>query len=921
MRAAQTPWAAALGVAWFGAGTILFVAYLPALARQVLGGDALVEFTYLGGFGLGVVLGSVLAVRLTRGIASAAFTPLALIVMTLAVFDLFLVAGSIAPAMPAPDQLHSVFSVFAGAGAIRLLIDALFFGAAGAVLATPLLVLIAAPQDERASAHYYSITGLLVGLGGIALLLLALLLRTIGLSIADLFLVLTLIALATIPTGLSLWPDHLFKSAAARLLRLAFRVEVTGVENIAKAGDKVVIVANHASALDAPLLAAFLPGTPKFAATAKDAEGFWARLLGKLIKIFPVDTSKPMAVKALISAVEHGTPMIIFPEGRVTVTGGLMKVYEGPGMVADRAGATILPVRIEGAEYSLFTRLSGKQHRRLFPKITIHVLEPRRLDVPAGLAGQRRRRAVGNKLYDVMIEMMFQSADLERNLWQALLDARRAHGSRSEIVEDQDRKPLTYNRLVMACLVLGRAIARLTQPAEKVGVLLPNTAGVAVTFFALIGFGRVPAMLNFSAGPSTMASACRTAKLKTVLSSRRFVAMAKLEDAIKAISEVAQVVYLEDVRTALKTSDKLWGLAASRLPRFLHGDLHTRPDDPAVVLFTSGSEGLPKGVVLSHRNLNANQLQVATIVDITRQDKVLNPLPVFHSFGLLGGLVLPIMAGVKTFLYPSPLHYKAIPELVYATSSTIMFGTDTFLNGYARAAHPYDFYSTRYIFAGAERVKDETRRIYGEKFGVRILEGYGTTECSPVIAVNTAMQFKPGSVGRLLPAMRARLDPVEGITRGGRLVVTGPNIMLGYYWPDKPAELAPPDDGWYDTGDIVEIDDLGFITILGRAKRFAKIAGEMVSLAAVEHEASILWPDFAHAVTNLPDPTKGERLVMLTTCPDAQRAKLSAHLHEQGLTELMAPKQIIHVPELPLLGSGKIDQQGVKALAEKLGKG
>ncbi|PWR22196.1 AMP-binding protein [Zavarzinia compransoris] len=917
MRARQAPWAAALGIGWFTGLTIVLLAYLPAAARQFLRGDALVEFSLIGLFGLGVTFGAYLALRLTRGEASAAWTPLALIVMIFAAFDAYGVSLGLPAAGEAAGPL-SLFAVFAGEGAIRLGLDILFFAAGGGLLSIPLLVLAADPEDERATAHHYAILGMLVGLGGLGMLLAAMALAGLGLGLSGLLLVVALATLAAAPLALRLWPDHLFKQAAAKLLRFLFRVEVTGGHHIPADGTPVVIVSNHVSHLDAPLLAAFLPGTPHFAASAAVSRTFAARLMAKLIKLHPVDTSKPVAVKALIGAVEAGTPMVIFPEGRPTVTGSLMKIYEGPGMVADRAGAAILPIRIEGPQYSLFSRLGGKTHRRLFPKVTIHIQEPRRFDVPAGIAGRHRRQVVGNKLYDVMVEMMFESTDLDLNLWQALLRARTNHGGASPIVEDQERKPLTYNRFVMSTFVLGRALSRLTAEREIVGVLLPNSAGVAVTFFALTAFGRVPAMLNFSAGPSTMASACRTAKVKTVLTARRFVALGKLDEAVKAIGEVAEVVYLEDIRTKLSLGDKLWGLAAARAPRFFHGDAVSKPDDPAVVLFTSGSEGLPKGVVLSHRNLNANQNQIASIVDITGQDKVLNPLPVFHSFGLLGGLILPMLQGVKTFLYPSPLHYRAIPELVYETGSTMMFGTDTFLNGYARAAHPYDFYSTRYIFAGAERVKDETRRIYGEKFGVRILEGYGTTECSPVVAVNTAMQFKPGSVGRLLPAMRARLEPVEGIDRGGRLVVRGPNIMLGYFRPDRPAELEPPADAWYDTGDIVEIDDLGFVTILGRAKRFAKVAGEMVSLAAVEHEAADLWPDFAHAVVNLPDPAKGERLAMMTTCPDADRGTFSKHLHDRGLTELMLPKTIVHVAELPLLGSGKTDYQAVK---QALGKG
>jgi acyl-[acyl-carrier-protein]-phospholipid O-acyltransferase/long-chain-fatty-acid--[acyl-carrier-protein] ligase len=321
--------------------------------------------------------------------------------------------------------------------------------------------------------------------------------------------------------------------------------------------------------------------------------------------------------------------------------------------------------------------------------------------------------------------------------------------------------------------------------------------------------------------------------------------------------------------------------------------------------------------VLSHRNILANASQSGTRIVADGTDKVFNVMPVFHSFGLTAGLVMPLAGGVPVFLYPSPLHYRFVPELVYGSNATILFGTDTFLNGYARAAHPYDFNRVRLILAGAEPVQQRTRDIYMEKFGVRILEGYGVTEAAPVLAINTPLANKAGTVGRLAPLMEARLERVPGIEEGGRLHVRGPNVMLGYLRAENPGVLEPPPNGWHDTGDIVTIDAQGFITIRGRARRFAKVAGEMISLAAVEALATELWPNAPSAVVALPDPRKGERLVLLTTQSGAMREHLLRHAKAKGASELMVPADVVVVDKVPMLGSGKPDYVAALELAKE----
>ncbi len=709
------------------------------------------------------------------------------------------------------------------------------------------------------------------------------------------------------------------KALVRWLLRLAYRVEVTGWENYQKVGDRAVIVANHPSSLDGALLAAFLPETLIFAVNTFYARKWWLQPAFLLFDLLPLDATNPMAAKSLVQAVKQGRKCVIFPEGRTTVTGALMKIYEGPGMIADLAGASILPIRIEGAQFTRYTHLKGKLRQRWFPKITMTILEPRQFDVPKDIKGQRRRKIIGAWLYDVMSEMIFETGDdLRRTLFKSLTDARTLHGRQHLVAEDIERKPVSYNRLITDSLILGRKLSRKTRVGEYVGVMLPNSVSAVTTFFALQVYGRVPAMLNFSTGLKNMVSACKTARLRTVLTSRRFIATAKFEETVEALGQHAEVVYLEDVRERIDLFDKLFGLVAGRLPAFVHrmtaGSVTAR--DPAVVLFTSGSEGTPKGVVLSHENIQANRSQLGARIDFNPSDIVFNALPLFHSFGLTAGLLLPLLSGIKTFLYPSPLHYRIVPELVYASNATVLFGTDTFLKGYARSANPYDFYSVRYVFAGAEKLGEETRFIWSEKFGLRIFEGYGATETSPVLTTNTPMHYRAGTVGRLLPGIRYKLVEVPGIERGGRLVVSGPNIMLGYLRAEQPGELEAPVDGWYDTGDIVEVDEVGYVTIVGRATRFAKIAGEMVSLSAVESYATAVWPEHMHAVVSVPDPRKGEQLVLVTEKSDASREPLLAYAKDQGIGELMVPKTIRIVAKIPVLGTGKLDYVGVKNLVE-----
>ena len=347
-----------------------------------------------------------------------------------------------------------------------------------------------------------------------------------------------------------------------------------------------------------------------------------------------------------------------------------------------------------------------------------------------------------------------------------MLDARAAYGGGTPILEDIQRAPITYDRLLLGATALGRALAAAMPGETHVALLLPNAVGSVVTLFGLQAFGMVPCLLNVTAGTANMLSACRAAGANTVVSSKVFVEKARLGSVIERLAGELRFIWLEDLRDAIGLREKLRAKRDARSARKLPGVL-VSPDSAAVVLFTSGSEGSPKGVVLSHRNVLANCAQLSSVIDFNSSDIVFNAMPMFHAFGLTGGTILPLVFGVRTFHYPSPLHYRVVPALIYDTDATICFGTDTFLNGWAHYAHPYDFYAMRYIFAGAEKVREETRRMFADRFGVRIMEGYGVTETSPVLALNTAMHCRPGTVGRFLPASNGGCCPCRASMPAG----------------------------------------------------------------------------------------------------------------------------------------------------------
>ncbi len=905
-------WIGAIAVSVFWMTGAIALSLVPLIVKTRIGGGIDVETAISALFAIGIALGSLLAAALAHGRIMLLPTPVAGLLMAAFLVDL----GVSTYHLPAAGATIALTDFFRSATGVRLALDVAALAGAGGLFVVPVFSAVQAWAGEDRRARVVAGVNILTALFMVGGTLLVALLQVAGASGPAL-----LIALGLANLGLAAWlfralPGNFIADFGYLLFRFVYRVEVVGLDNIKTAGERCVIAFNHTSFIDAAVALSVLEEKPVFAIDSQVAKAWWAKPFLNVARCVPIDPSKALSTRALIKEVRAGNHLVIFPEGRITVTGSLMKIYDGAAMIAEKSDATIVPARLEGLQRTPFSRLTKALTRKaLFPKVRVTFLAPRKLALDPDLLGRKRRVAAGEALQDIMTDLVFETTPIDMTLTQALTQSARRFGAAKIVLEDPLAGKMSMRALRAAAAVLARKIAVFTAPGECVGLLLPNANGVAATFFGVQAAGRVPVMLNFSAGADAVISACATARIKTVLTSRAFVERGRLGDLVEQLGRNVAIRYLEDVRAGVTAWDRVRGLVESGreyAPR--------KPDDPAAILFTSGSEGTPKGVVLSHRNLLANVAQVVAAYDITPRDIMFNPLPVFHSFGLTGGLVLPLMSGMRTYLYPSPLHYRYIPELVYGTNATVLFGTDTFLAGYARAANAYDFRSVRYIVAGAERVRDETRKTYMDKFGLRIMEGYGVTETSPVLAVNTPMFNRPGTVGRLMPRVEHRLEPVPGIEDAGRLIVRGPNVMLGYYRAEQPGVLQPPPEGWYDTGDICAIDRQSFVTIKGRAKRFAKIAGEMVSLAAVEQMLADLLADHGGAVVAAPDARKGERIVLATTKQGLTRGEAQAHVRQRGGADLMAPSEVLVFDKLPLLGSGKTDYVALDRLVrEKLG--
>ncbi len=706
---------------------------------------------------------------------------------------------------------------------------------------------------------------------------------------------------------MNIWANRFVLGFMRGVLRVWFRFRAYN-EKAAECDGPVLLIPNHLSWIDWLFVGLCLDTEWKFAASGLQARASWLHkwVLGNP-RIILIDPDPAPALKKMAAHLGGGGKLVLFAEGRMSRTGSLQRLFDGTGFLVQKTGAKVITCYLRGAARVLASPHGG--WTKWFPKVTAHFSDPVAPPDFEDLKSSAQRAKLNQWLRDLMVTQQFET-EMEfgpQTLLTAIAETAKQIPTHT-VLEDTTFQTLDYRKLLIGTDLLASQWEKLLDTSkERVGVLLPNVNGKVVTLTSLWAVGKVPAILNYTAGTPTMLQCMELSDIKQVITSTAFLEKAKLE--IEPFEEAGiEMIYLEDVRENISSLNRLCGYLNHKFNPC--SGQYTPFTDTAVILYTSGSEGVPKGVELTHRNLLANGRQGASVLDLKDSDRFFTCLPLFHSFGLSVGLLLPLIRGLYIFLFPSPLQYRQIPAVIYDRECTMLLATNTFLNGYARFGQPADFANLRYVMSGAEKVQEATRDIWAKKFGVRISEGYGATETGPALSANTVIESRDGTVGRLFPGVSYKVEKIDGVEEGGKLLVKGPNIMKGYINPEPNKEFKKL-NGWYDTGDIVTVDEDRYITILGRAKRFAKISGEMVSLTAVEGALAGAFPqhgeDCTVAVVTRPDADKGEQLIAATNKAELELGEIREAITAAGLPNLAAPREIKVLDEIPVLGSGKVN--------------
>ncbi len=806
----------------------------------------------------------------------------------------------------------------------------LVFGVSCGLFIVPIhaFIQMRAPDELRgkivAASNFLGWIGILVASG-----LVGFFCGTLGVASSTMFLALGLLTLVLAVAAVIILPDFLVRLIVVLMTRTIYRIKVVGEENIPLEGP-ALIVSNHVSWADAVVLGATQQRRIRFVMDRAIYSHPALHWLFKLMRVIPISSTDPPrkivgALQEARQALDDGFLVCIFAEGMITRTGMLGKFRAGFEKIVKDSDYPIIPTYLGGLWGSILSHYHGELltswPRKLPCPVSVHFGSP----MPATSSPRDIRWAIE----ELSVDYFKQKKSNCRSLGEMFVKTCRKHWSK-ECMSDTTGKRLTFGRTLAGATALSEKIASQTASQQNVGIFLPSSVVGAVANYAVALLGKTSVNLSYTASPEDREYMIETAEIQTVLTSKAF--LEKLE--IDADS-LPGVIFMEDFAAGLTDADKRNAFIKARfksIKKLAHLPADFSPDDTATILFSSGSSGRPKGVQLTHLNIHGDIDSALTVFRINKSDKLCGILPFFHSFGLTCTMWLPLAAGVPACFIPNPLDGKLVGQTIHDENATLLFATPTFLLNYYRRCKAEELSSLRFIVCGAEKLKVKLIESFEKKFGVRPCEGYGATECAPLIAFNVpdaevggARQVgtKAGTVGHTIPGLAVKvLHPETGdpVPRGetGLLFVKGANIMKGYLnLPEKTAAVLK--DGWYNTGDLVTVDDDGFVTIRDRLSRFSKIGGEMVPHMTIE-EACMTGLNISEpvlAVTSVPDEKKGEQIVILYEREKIDPDALTRVLAESGMPKLYIPKSanIIAVDQIPHLGSGKLDMMKLRQMA------
>ena len=812
--------------------------------------------------------------------------------------------------------------------AVRLAIAGFFAG----IFILPLSAMVQYRPEERRRGAVIGSTNLLSFLAVLAgAAFYYLLADSTRLGPRGIFGVVAVLTLAATVYALRLLPESFVRFCLWVLTHTAYHIRVTGRDNIPDKGP-ALLVSNHMSFLDTLLVVASTDRLIRFVIFKDIYDHPFIKPLAKIMHAIPISSkNRPRDVihslEEAANALRNGEVVCIFAEGQITRVGHLLPFRRGMERITKGSTAPIIPIYLDDLSGSLFSFERGRFWWRIPRRIPSPVTVSFGAPLPAGSSPFAIRQAV----QDLSTAAYYQRKSRMKPVHWWFVNTARRHPFRLGMADARAPR-VNFGTLLTRTIFLARRLRSIWKDQEMVGVLMPpSVAGAAVNFAAAF-MGKIPINLNYTASNEVTAACAQQCGLKTVITARAFL------EKLPALKPPGEVVFLEDLAANPRTGEKLkallmtWLMPIRQLEKALGRTKSAHIDDLLTIVFSSGSTGEPKGVMLSHFNVGANCRQVGQLFMLTKHDRILGILPFFHAFGFTITMWLPVVLGVGAAFHPIPTDAKTVGELVEKYEVTLMIATPTFLQAYMRRCTPEQFRSLQYVIVGAEKLTDRQAVAFEEQYALRPLEGYGCTECAPVVAVNTRDYRKPGvrqigikrgRIGHPLPGVSVRIvnpdtrEPV-GLGESGLLLVRGPNIMQGYFGrPDKTDAVLK--DGWYNTGDIATIDEDGFLMIADRLSRFSKIAGEMVPHIKVEeklHEAAGR-SEQTFAVTSVADDRKGERLVVLHTLENDELSLVLKKLPETGLPALWRPRanQFFRVETLPYLGTGKMDLQGMKRLA------